>query len=230
MPFGLFDPTYLMVLPALAFSFWAQFKVKSTYARWSQVPATRGLEGKDIARTILDRNTLGQVAVQPVEGQLTDHYDPGKKTVNLSEEIYHSRSVAALSVAAHECGHAIQDKEAYGPMGFRHAFVPVANIGSSAAFPIFIIGFLFQRGMGWLMDVGILLFSGVLVFHLVTLPVEFNASKRAMEQLDQGGYLGPQETRGAREVLNAAALTYVAATAMAAFQVIRLLVLRNSRD
>jgi len=229
MPFGLFDPTMILLLPALAFAFWAQHRVNSTFERWKQVPASGGLTGQDVARSILNRNALGQVAILEVGGRLSDNYDPRKKAVSLSGEIYRNPSVAALSVAAHECGHALQDQAGYAPLGFRSAIVPVAGFSSAAAFPIFLIGFFFGRGLGWLMDVGILLFAAALVFHLVTLPVEFNASSRAMEQLSKGGYLAPEETRGAREVLNAAALTYVAATAMAAIQLLRLLVLRSSR-
>lgn len=230
MPFGFLDPTYILVLPGLALALWAQYRVRSTYGKWARVPTGRGLAGKDVARAILDGNSLGQVAVQPVAGTLSDHYDPRKQTVSLSEEIYHNASVAALGVAAHECGHALQHRDSYGPMAIRSAIVPVVSIGSSLAFPIFLIGFLFPRGLHQLMDVGILLFAGALVFQLVTLPVEFNASKRAMEQLGRGGYLVPEETRGVREVLDAAALTYVAAAAMSALQLVRLFLLRNSRD
>lgn len=231
MPFGFFDPSMLLILPGLALALWAQFKVRSTYEKWSRVPSSRGTTGEQIAQSILTRNALPSVGVQPVAGVLSDHYDPRSKTVNLSEGIYHSNSIAALSVAAHECGHALQDRDDYAPLNLRSSLVPVANIGSMAAFPLFFIGFLFGNGgLAWLMDVGILLFGVALAFHVVTLPVEFNASSRALATLETGGYLNPEEVRGAREVLNAAALTYVAATAMAALQVIRLLVLRNSRD
>jgi Zn-dependent membrane protease YugP len=231
MPFGFFDPTMILILPALAFAFWAQHRVRSTYDKWSRVPSARGQTGRDVARAILNQNALSQVEVQPVSGVLSDHYDPRKKTVSLSEGIYHSQSVAALSVAAHECGHAIQDKMGYAPLSFRTAIVPVSGFSSMLAFPLFFIGFIFGNPqLKWLMDAGIALFGIALLFHVVTLPVEFNASSRAMEHLKRGGYLSPDETRGAREVLNAAALTYVAATAMSALQLVRLLVLRNSRD
>jgi uncharacterized protein len=232
MPFGFFDPTMLLLLPALAFAFWAQMKVKSTYEKWSKVPSARGDTGRGVAESILNANALSQVEVRPVAGTLSDHYDPRNRTVNLSEGIYHSRSVAALSVAAHECGHAIQHKVGYAPLSFRTAIVPVSGFSSMAAFPLFLIGFFFGGNgqLTWLMDLGIALFGVALLFHVITLPVEFNASNRAMEHLRRGNYLSPEETRGAREVLNAAALTYVAATAMAALQIIRLLVLRNSRD
>ena len=228
--FGFFDPTMLLILPGLAFAFWAQNKVRSTYEKWSQVPSSRGQSGQAVALSILSRNQLPGVEVKPVEGVLSDHYDPRNKSVNLSEGIYHSRSIAALSVAAHECGHALQDQAGYTPMNLRAAIVPVAGFSSMAAFPLFFIGFMFPRGLHWLMDLGILLFAAALVFHVVPLPVEFNASNRALAQLKEGNYLTPDESRGAREVLDAAALTYVAATAMAALQLLRLLLLRNSRD
>lgn len=228
--FGFFDPTMLLILPGLAFAFWAQHKVRSTYEKWSQVPSSRGQSGQAVALSILTRNQLAGVEVKPVEGVLSDHYDPRDKTVNLSEGIYHSRSIAALSVAAHECGHALQDKSGYAPLNLRSAIVPVAGFSSMAAFPLFFIGFMFPRGLNWLMDLGILLFAAALIFHVVTLPVEFNASSRALAQLKEGNYLTSDESRGAKEVLDAAALTYVAATAMAALQLLRLVLLRNSRD
>lgn len=230
MPFGFFDPTMLLLLPALAFAFWAQHRVTSTYQKWSRVPSRFGRTGQAVAASILSRNGLGGVEVRPVAGVLSDHYDPRDKTVNLSEGIYHSPSIAALSVAAHECGHALQDRSGYLPLNFRAAIVPVAGFSSMAAFPIFMIGFFFPSGLRWLMDLGIALFGAALLFHLVTLPVEFNASKRAIAQLEDGHFLAAEETSGAREVLNAAALTYVAATAMAALQLIRLVLLRQSRD
>ncbi|MDZ4804403.1 MAG: zinc metallopeptidase [Candidatus Eisenbacteria bacterium] len=231
MPFGFFDPTMLLILPGLAFAMWAQYKVRSTYEKWSRVPSSRGETGEAIARSILSRNALPNVTVGPVPGTLSDHYDPRAKTVNLSEGIYHSKSVAALSVAAHECGHAMQDKEGYSPLQFRSAIVPVAGFSSMAAFPLFFVGFLFGQGsLAFLMDLGIILFGAALAFHVITLPVEFNASSRAMAQLENGGYLSAGEIEGAREVLNAAALTYVAATAMAALQLIRMVLLRNSRN
>lgn len=231
MPFGFFDPTMLLILPALAFAMWAHFKVRSTYEKWSRVPSSRGEAGESIARSILSRNALSSVSVGEVPGMLSDHYDPRSKSVKLSEGIYHSHSVAALSVAAHECGHAMQDKEGYVPLMFRTSIVPVASFSSMAAFPLFFIGFLFGHGsLAFLMDLGIILFGAALAFHLVTLPVEFNASSRAIAQLENGGYLSAGEINGAREVLNAAALTYVAATAMSAMQLIRMVLLRNSRD
>lgn len=230
MPFGFFDPTMLLLLPGLAFAFWAQHRVTSTYQKWSRVPSRSGRSGQAVATAILSRNGLGGVNVRPVSGVLSDHYDPRDKSVNLSEGIYHSPSIAALSVAAHECGHALQDRSGYLPMNFRAAIVPVASFSSMAAFPLFMVGFLLPGNLHWLMDLGILLFAAALAFHVVTLPVEFNASSRAMAQLEEGRYLAPEESAGAREVLNAAALTYVAATAMAALQLIRLVMLRNSRN
>jgi Zn-dependent membrane protease YugP len=212
-------------------AFWAQHRVRSTYEKWSRVPSSRGASGEAVARSILSRNALGQVEVRPVAGVLSDHYDPRNRTVNLSEGIYHSHSIAALSVAAHECGHALQHKVGYLPLHFRSMLVPVTGFGSMLAFPLFAVGFFFGAGnLAWLMDLGIILFGAALAFHVITLPVEFNASSRALEVLNRNGYLNPEEVRGAREVLNAAALTYVAATAVAALHLIRLLVLRNSRD
>jgi uncharacterized protein len=233
MPFGFFDPTMILLIPALFFAMWAQHRVRSTYEKWSRVPSSLGRAGADVARTILGQNALSQVEVEPVPGVLSDHYDPRKRAVRLSEGIYHSRSVAALSVAAHECGHAIQHKVGYAPLNLRTAIVPISGFGSTLAMPLFLVGFIFGSGSGqlaWLMDLGILLYTAAVAFHVITLPVEFNASSRAMAQLKRGGYLSPEETRGAKEVLDAAALTYVAATAMAALHLIRLLVLRNSRD
>ena len=202
MPFGFFDPTMLLLLPGLAFALWAQYKVRSTYEKWSRVPSSRSQDGETIARSILVRNGLSDVTVGPVPGVLSDHYDPRKHTVNLSEGIYHSRSVAALSVAAHECGHALQHKEGYVPLQLRSAIVPVAGFSSMAAFPIFFIGFLFGQGsLAWLMDLGIILFGTALAFHVITLPVELDASSRAMRQLESGGYLALMRG-GARVVVS----------------------------
>jgi Zn-dependent membrane protease YugP len=230
MPFGLFDPTMLLLLPGLAFALWAQFKVRSTYEKWSKVASVRGANGEAVARSILSRHALSDVKVGAVAGVLSDHYDPRSRAVNLSEGIYHSPSIAGLSVAAHECGHALQHKEGYAPLALRSALAPVVGFASMAAFPLFFIGFLFASGVSWLMDVGILFFGVALAFHVITQPVEFDASKRALAILETGGYLAPNEVGGARAVLNAAAMTYVAATAMAALQLLRLLILRNSRD
>jgi hypothetical protein len=223
-----FDPTFLLLIPALILAGWAQMKVKGTYERYSRIAARNGLTAKDVARRILDENGLHSVPVERIAGSLTDHYDPKAKTLRLSETVYSSSSIAAIGVAAHEAGHALQDAGAYAPLKLRNTIVPVVSLGSGLAFPLFFIGFLF--GTPLLMDVGILFFIGVLLFHLVTLPVEYNASGRALRILDSTGILAGEEVKGARAVLNAAALTYVAATVMAAMQLVRLLLLRGMRN
>ena len=231
MPF--LDPTWILLIPALIFALWAQWKVQRTYNRMSQVRASNGLTGRDMARAIMARNGIQDVSIEEVQGVLSDHYDPAAKQVRLSAPIYEGDSLAAIAVAAHEVGHVLQHHQGYAPLAIRSAIVPVANFGSTLAFPLFFIGFLFGRGGGvshLLMDLGILFFSGAVAFQLVTLPVEFNASRRAMAQLTESGALAPQEITGAKQVLDAAALTYVAAAAMAALQLLRLLILRRSRD
>lgn len=225
--FPFFDSTMVFVLPALAFAFYAQYKVKSTYDRYAKVNSVAGLSGAEAARQILERNNMF-VKVEEQSGFLTDHYDPKNKVLKLSSGVYHGRSISALGVAAHEAGHAIQDQRGYMPMNIRSSIVPAANIGSTMAFPLFFIGFFFRSGV--FMDIGILLFSFAVLFHLVTLPVEFNASKMAMVALKDNGFLTNQEVESGRKVLNAAALTYLAATAVAAMHLIRFLILRNRRD
>ncbi|PIE55515.1 MAG: zinc metallopeptidase [Dethiosulfovibrio peptidovorans] len=220
-----FDPTMMFLLPALLLAFWAQARVKSTFAQYDRIRARKGVTGADVAQALLRQFGLSDVPVQPVAGRLTDHYDPRNRSLSLSDSVYGSTSIAAIGVAAHEVGHAIQHQEGYVPLRFRNAIVPVVNIGSMAAFPLFFIGLLF-RGQT-LMNLGIVMFLGVLLFHLVTLPVELDASSRALKVLDGTGLLAADELIGARKVLNAAAWTYVSATVMAAAQLIRLLVLRN---
>ncbi|MBI5836035.1 MAG: zinc metallopeptidase [Candidatus Eisenbacteria bacterium] len=229
MPF--FDSTMLLVLPALALALFAQWRVKSTFRRLSEVPSAAGRTGREVAESLLAANGISGVTVQEVPGQLTDNFDPRNRTVNLSEEIYNGTSVAALGVAAHEIGHVIQHEQGYAPIRMRDAIVPVAGLGSNLAFPLFLIGMLFGRGMGvWLMDLGIALFGMAVLFHVVTLPTEFDASKRALQQLEGRGILASSEIGGARQVLNAAALTYVAAATMALLQLLRLVLIRNSRN
>ena len=223
-----FDPTILLLIPGLILAIWAQMKVKGAYAQYSRVMARNGMTAKDVARRILDENGLYNISVERTAGSLTDHYDPRGKVLRLSETVYNSPSIAAIGVAAHEAGHALQDAGAYAPLKVRNSIVPVVNLGSGMAFPLFFIGFLFRAPV--LMDVGILFFVGVLVFHLVTLPVEYNASGRALKILSGTGILAADELKGARAVLNAAALTYVAATVMAALQLVRLLLLRGIRN
>lgn len=229
MYFG--DTTFLMLIPALILALFAQAKVKSTYARYARIPASTRMTGAEAARSLLDSGGAGDVAVEKIAGQLTDNYDPRKKVLRLSEGVYDGRSLAALGIAAHETGHALQHRSHYAPLQFRNGFFPVANLGSTLAFPLFFIGLLTsRRGPSPLMDIGILLFAAAVLFSVVTLPVEFNASRRAVVLLQERGLLNSQEISGARKVLSAAALTYVAATAMAVLQLVRLLLIRGSRD
>jgi Zn-dependent membrane protease YugP len=225
--YPMLDPTILLLIPAMIFSMWAQFKVKSAYSKYSEVMSERGVTSDQAARSILDQYGLTNINIEHIQGQLTDHYDPRAKVLRLSESVAGNTSIAAIGVAAHECGHAIQDKENYAFLRFRNAIVPVVNIASTLSMPLFFIGLL----MSWLnlLDLGIALFCGVLVFHLVTLPVEFDASARALRILSDTGLLEGNEIYGAKKVLSAAALTYVAALVMTILQLLRLLALRNSR-
>ncbi|HHY09108.1 MAG TPA: zinc metallopeptidase [Firmicutes bacterium] len=222
-----YDPTFIVVVPALLLAMYAQFRVNSTFNRYLKERSYAGLTGAEAARRILDDNGLHNISVEMVRGQLTDHYDPRDKTVRLSETVYRGSSIAALGVAAHEVGHAVQHDRNYVPLGIRNNLFPVASLGSQMALPLFMIGLLFS--FDTLMLVGIWFFVAALAFQLITLPVEFNASRRAIGFLDAGGYLNRAEMPKAKAVLRAAALTYVAATAVAATQLIRLLVLRGRR-
>jgi hypothetical protein len=231
MPFGFFDPTFVLLIPALIFAMWAQWKVQSTYQKYSQVRAANGLTGREMAKAIMVRNGITDVGIEEVGGVLSDHYDPRARMVRLSPTNYEEPTIASIAVGAHEVGHVLQHAQGYVPLAIRSAVAPVASVGSMAAFPLFFIGFLFRNSTGlWLMDLGILFFAGAVLFQLVTLPVEFDASKRALVQLTESGSLAPQEVAGAKKVLDAAALTYVAAAAMAALQLLRLVLLRNSRN
>jgi uncharacterized protein len=221
-PYFFIDRYYIIyVLPALALALFAQMNVKSTFNRYSRVANSRGYTGADVARRILDRNGLHSVGIERVGGTLSDHYDPRTRVVRLSQEVYDGRSVASLGVAAHETGHAIQHSAAYAPLTFRNAIIPVTQFSSSASIWILLIGFIFN----WrpLVLTGIVLFSFAVIFQLITLPVEFNASARALQILDSGGILCGEELAGARKVLRAAALTYVAATVVAFAQLFRLI-------
>jgi uncharacterized protein len=228
LPFGFYDPTWLFLLPAIALAIWAQMRVKSTFNRFNKVISESGLTGASIAQRLLQDFGLHQVRIEEINGKLTDHYDPRSQTLRLSSAVAGSRSVAALGVAAHEVGHAVQHQQGYQPFRIRQTIVPAAGFGQTLAFPLILIGLLMS--IPSLIDAGIVLFSAVVVFQLVTLPVEFNASRRALLVLNRRGYLSQVEVRDAGKVLNAAALTYVAATAVAVLQLIRLLVLRSSRD
>ncbi|MCT8138914.1 zinc metallopeptidase [Anaerobacillus sp. CMMVII] len=198
---------------------WAQMKVKSAYKKYSKVPASSGMTGAQVARKILDDNGLYNVTVEPIQGKLTDHYDPRAKAVRLSEENYYGHSVAGAAVAAHEVGHAMQDAEEYAFLRFRHALVPVANFGSNSAIFIILAGILMQ--MSGLLLLGIIFMAGAVLFQLVTLPVEFNASSRAMEQIVSVGVIRNNEERETKKVLDAAALTYVAAALVAVMELLR---------
>jgi uncharacterized protein len=206
-----FDPLYfIMIAPGLLLAMWAQFRVKSTFARASQIPAARGWTGRDVAQAILNANGIRDVEIQPISGQLSDHYDPTHKVLRLSPEVYAGRSLAAFGVAAHEVGHAIQDAQGYALMSIRNLIVPTANIGSSVGMLLVLVGI--GLALKPLAIVGCALFSMVVLFQVVNLPVEFNASSRARETLLSNGITSPAEDKEVGRVLHAAAMTYVAAT------------------
>ena len=226
MPFYYYDWTMILVIPGLLLGLYAQFKVKSTFDRYSRIRTKSGLTAEQAARALLSRGGSANVTISRVNGSLTDHYDPRSNTLRLSDSVYGSDSVAAVGVAAHECGHALQEHDGYGLLKLRSALVPVVNIGSSLYLPIFMAGLLFS----WepLQMVGILCFGLTLLFSLVTLPVEINASKRALGMLD--GVLEAEELQGAKAVLSAAALTYLASVISSALQLLRLILISRSRN
>jgi uncharacterized protein len=218
-----FDPLYLLLtLPGLALSLWAQYKVKSTFRHYAEVPARSGLTGADAAAELIRQRGVSGVRIEPTHGFLSDHYDPFHKVLRLSEDVYHGRSLAALGVAAHEAGHAIQHAQSYGPLKFRSLLVKPASIGSNFGVILATIGFAIQASS--LTMLGIVLFSAAVLFTLVTLPVEFDASKRAVVALEQLGIVTPSEAPGAAAVLRAAALTYVAAAITAIMQLLYFLI------
>lgn len=223
-----FDPTYLLLVVGMVLSLIASARLKSTFAVYKKVRSASGMTGAEAAQRILRTAGIMDVQVVPIHGSLTDHYDPRSKKVCLSEDVYGQRSLAALGVAAHECGHAIQHATNYAPLNFRSAIVPLANLGSQLSWPLFFAGLIFS--IESLLSIGILLFTLAVLFQLVTLPVEYNASSRALEMLGNTGILGPDEKRGARKVLSAAALTYVAALAASILQLLRLVILARGRD
>ncbi len=224
----MFDPLSMMLLlPAVLLAIYAQSRVQSSFARYSEIYASRGVSAEVVSRRLLDNFGLQNVRIERVRGNLTDHYDPRSKVLRLSDSVSGNSSIAAIGVAAHEVGHAVQDKEGYAPLRFRNSLVPVVNIGSTAAIPLFFLGILMS--VPSLVNVGILLFSGVVIFHLVTLPVEFDASSRALKLLAGTGTLNQQEIAGAKKVLDAAALTYVAATLMAVMQLLSLIIRSRGR-
>lgn len=224
-----FDSTwFLLVLPAFLLALWAQIRVKGTYAKYSEVRSARGETASSVARRILDDHGLGYVQIEHISGNLTDHYDPSTNVVRLSDSVYSSTSIAAIGVAAHECGHAVQHAEEYGPLKIRNAVIPITKIGSTLAIPLFFAGLLLNFKA--LMGVGVILFSLVAIFQLITLPVEYNASRRAFATIEERGILLEDEVRGAKKVLSAAALTYVAALASTLAQLLRLILLSRRRD
>lgn len=223
MYYPFFDSSMLLVIPGILLALYAQMKVKSTYARYSQVAAVRKVNGAQVARAILDSQGLDDVDVEMTQGQLTDHYDPRTRKVRLSQDVYQGYSLASLGVAAHETGHAVQHAVGYLPLNIRHSLVPVANFGSTLAFPLFVLG-LFLSSPG-LLQIGIYLFAAVVLFQVVTLPVEFNASSRALGILQNQGYISGSEVSGTKAVLDAAALTYVAAALVGLLNLLRLLMI-----
>lgn len=229
MPFFYFDGTMFLLIPAMILAFIAQGRVRSAYAKYSRVAGSQGLSGAQVARRLLDQAGLSGVEVELTQGNLTDHYDPRKQVVRLSRGVYSSNSLAALGIAAHETGHALQHASGYFALSLRNNFFPVAQLGTNLAMPLFLIGFLFANSFGILMDIGILLFVFAVLFQVITLPVEFNASSRAVGLLLDNGMIVRNEEQGVRAVLSAAALTYVAATAVAISHLLRLLILRGRR-
>ena len=225
-----YDSTYILVLIGVAICLFASSRVNSVFRRYSTVRSRSGLTGREAAERILRANGIYDVTVRHIPGNLTDHYDPRNKTLGLSDSTYGSASVAAIGVAAHECGHAAQHATGYAPLKFRGALVPVANFGSTLAWPLILIGLLIgSRSASLFINMGILLFSAAVLFQLVTLPVEFNASNRAVKVLETTGMLYPEEIRQTKAVLGAAALTYVASAASAILQLLRLLLITGRR-
>lgn len=224
MPFY-FDSTWLILIPGIVLALVAQARVNGAFMRYSQIKSMNGWTAASAARRMLDENGLDTVRILEANGRLTDNYNPRNRTLNLSVSVYNSQSLAALGVAAHEVGHAIQHGKRYAPMALRSALVPVANIGSMAAWPLLFLGLILSIPV--LVTIGVGVFGFAVLFQIVTLPVEYDASRRALGLLSEGGYLREEEVAGARRVLSAAALTYLAATLMAILQFLRLLLLAN---
>lgn len=225
-----FDPTYILIIIGAVLSLMAQASVTSNFNKYKKVRAASNMTAAEVARRILDSEGLYDVQIERIRGDLTDHYDPSAKVLRLSDSTYNSTSVAAIGVSAHECGHALQHSMEYGPLAIRNAFVPVANFGSKISWWLILLGFLISGGTpNILVSVGIIAFAASTVFHLLTLPVEFDASKRALVMLDNKGILGTTEISGAKKVLKAAALTYLAAAAASLLQLLRLILLTRGR-
>ena len=230
MGYYYWDPTYILVVIGAVICMIASARVKGTFNKYSQLRSMSGMNGAQVAQRVLQAAGIYDVQVRHVSGSLTDHYDPRTKTVNLSDPVYNATSVAALGVAAHECGHAIQHAKSYAPLSIRSALVPIANFGSMLAWPVILIGLLFNtRSSGLIIDIGILLFSAAVLFQLVTLPVEFDASRRALVMLRTQGILADDELRYTRRVLKSSALTYVASAAAAILQLLRIILITNGR-
>ena len=229
MGYYYWDPTYILVVIGALICMIASARVKGTFNKYSQLRSMSGMNGAQVAQRVLQAAGIYDVQVRHVSGSLTDHYDPRTKTVNLSDPVYNATSVAALGVAAHECGHAIQHAKSYAPLSIRSALVPIANFGSMLAWPVILIGLFFNtRSSGLIIDIGILLFSAAVLFQLVTLPVEFDASRRALVMLRTQGILADDELKYTR-VLKSAALTYVASAAAAILQLLRIILITNGR-
>lgn len=230
MGYYYWDPTYILVVIGAVICMIASARVKGTFNKYSQLRSMSGMNGAQVAQRVLQAAGIYDVQVRHVSGSLTDHYDPRTKTVNLSDPVYNATSVAALGVAAHECGHAIQHAKSYAPLSIRSALVPIANFGSMLAWPVILIGLFFNtRSSGLIIDIGILLFSAAVLFQLVTLPVEFDASRRALVMLRTQGILADDELRYTRRVLKSAELTYVASAAAAILQLLRIILITNGR-
>ena len=230
MGYYYWDPTYILVVIGAVICMIASARVKGTFNKYSQLRSMSGMNGAQVAQRVLQAAGIYDVQVRHVSGSLTDHYDPRTKTVNLSDPVYNATSVAALGVAAHECGHAIQHAKSYAPLSIRSALVPIANFGSMLAWPVILIGLLFNtRSSGLIIDIGILLFSAAVLFQLVTLPVEVDDSRRALVMLRTQGILADDELRYTRRVLKSAALTYVASAAAAILQLLRIILITNGR-
>ncbi|MFA5527792.1 MAG: zinc metallopeptidase [Peptostreptococcales bacterium] len=229
-PYGFygFDSSILILLPAIIFTFYAQGKVKSSFAKYIKVPTRNNYSGAEVARALLDKHGLQDVPIEMSQGTLSDHYDPRGRILRLSPEVHQRSTIASVSVAAHEVGHAIQHENGYIPLSLRNIIFPIARFGSSAAIFFILIGLIIPS-LGSLMDIGILLFAVAVLFQVVTLPVEFNASNRALALLSEYGFIVEEEKGGAQKVLRAAALTYVAAMAAGIAQLLRLLIIRDRR-
>ena len=235
MPYYYMDWTFFILIPAIILTVWAQAKVKGTFNKYSQIRCSRGYTGADAARKVLNANGLEGVQIYATRGVLTDHFDPRDNSVSLSEPVVDEKSISAIAVACHECGHAIQHAEGYALLGFRDKLVPVVNLTSRLSWPLAIVGIILMTSASYeigntLFNIGIILFGFVVLFHLVTLPVELNASSRALKQMVELEIVGDEERAGAKKVLSAAAMTYVAALATALANMLRLLAIRGRNN